>query len=152
MRGDNRVSIWDVPSRAKRLYVGLFAVLTTLGGALVVFHTLTYVDGDAPRSWVATVVIIWKDMSQVGIASATAAVVITEGVNYLMVLSESLRLRVEKKKESLRNEGLEQGLERGLEQGIEQGRSEMSIKIRQWNERRLAAEQVGEEFDEPLPQ
>ena len=47
--------------------------------------------------------------------------------------------------------GLEQGLKRGLEQGAIQERANLSAQIREWNERRLAAESKGEPFDEPPP-
>ncbi len=44
-----------------------------------------------------------------------------------------------------------EGRVEGRVEGRAEGRTEMLEAVRQWNERRLAAEAKGEPFDEPLP-
>ena len=48
-------------------------------------------------------------------------------------------------------EGRALGREEGITQGIELGRQEIMVAIRDWNNRRLDAEEKGEPFDEPPP-
>ncbi len=50
-----------------------------------------------------------------------------------------------------RAEGRVEGRAEGRVEGRAEGRTEMLEAVRQWNERRLAAEAKGEPFDEPLP-
>ena len=48
-------------------------------------------------------------------------------------------------------EGLAEGREEGREEGRAEGRAENQAAWEAWNERRMAAEQRGEPFDEPPP-
>ena len=41
--------------------------------------------------------------------------------------------------------------EQYLAKRYEQGRTEALVEVEKWNQRRLAAEAKGEQFDEPLP-
>ncbi len=58
--------------------------------------------------------------------------------------------RVEGRAEG-RVEGRVEGRAEGRVEGRAEMRAEMLEAVRQWNERRLAAEANGEPFDEPLP-
>ncbi len=53
--------------------------------------------------------------------------------------------------EKRRAEGRVEGRAEGRVEGRAEMRAEMLEAVRQWNERRLAAEAKGEPFDEPLP-
>ena len=64
-----------------------------------------------------------------------------------MLAERYLRRRFQEGKE----EGLEEGKQQGLEEGKQEGRRELSEKVRAWNERRLEAERLGQEFNEPPP-
>ena len=48
-------------------------------------------------------------------------------------------------------QGIEQGIGQGIEQGIEQGRVETHKKWADWYDRKMKAEDAGEDFDEPPP-
>ncbi len=58
---------------------------------------------------------------------------------------------IEKRRAEGRVEGRVEGRAEGRVEGRAEGRTEMLEAVRQWNERRLAAEANGEPFDEPLP-
>ena len=45
----------------------------------------------------------------------------------------------------------EEGRQQGRQEGLQEGRAEISKQVREWDERRKAAEARGEPFDEPLP-
>ena len=49
------------------------------------------------------------------------------------------------------NEWLEKRREKARAEGIAEGRARLAVEIAAWNERRLAAEENGEPFDEPIP-
>lgn len=44
-----------------------------------------------------------------------------------------------------------ENIEEGREEGRAAGREEANVAWRMWNQRRLAAEAVGQPFDEPAP-
>ncbi len=48
-------------------------------------------------------------------------------------------------------EGRERGMAEGRERGMAEGREEMAQKWQAWNQRRQAAEDRGEPFDESPP-
>jgi flagellar biosynthesis/type III secretory pathway protein FliH len=50
-----------------------------------------------------------------------------------------------------RQEGIQEGRQEGRQEGLQEGRAEISKQVREWDERRKAAEARGESFDEPLP-
>ena len=55
-----------------------------------------------------------------------------------------------KRRENI-EEGRTEGRTEGREEGRAEGREEANIAWRVWNQRRLAAEAVGQTFDEPAP-
>lgn len=50
-----------------------------------------------------------------------------------------------------RRENIEEGRTEGREEGRVAGREEANVAWRMWNQRRLAAESMGQSFDEPAP-
>ncbi len=64
------------------------------------------------------------------------------------------RVRAEGRKEGRERgmaEGRERGMAEGRERGMAEGREEMAQKWQAWNQRRQAAEDRGEPFDESPP-
>ena len=133
-------SIWSVPSRWRLIYSVLFGLQVAIVLGLVVWYETVDRTSDG---LLESVMAVGRNMAPMVITIAALNLIITEGVNYLVVLSESLRLRVEAKKEALRQEG--------VEKGKAEGRVEMAARFEAWNERRLEAERLGREFTEPPP-
>ena len=90
---------------------------------------------------------------------AAMTLVITEVVEYIMVLSEKMYEDLQRTKkerhEKSRKEGFKKGLEEGREEGFKKGREEGRKKayeeVDRWNQRRLEAAAKGEPFDEHPP-
>ena len=57
----------------------------------------------------------------------------------------------ERYKERRYQEGMAKGLAEGEVKGLAEGAAKMARKWQDWNNRRLAAEARGEQFDEPPP-
>ena len=129
-------SIWSVPSRWRLIYSVLFGLQVAIVLGLVVWYETVDRTTDG---LLESIMAVGRNMAPMVITLAAVNLIITEGVSYLVVLSESLRLRVEAKKEALRQEG------------AERGKAEMAARIEAWNERRLEAERLGREFTEPPP-
>ena len=162
-------SIWSVPSRWRLIYSVLFGLQVALVFGLVIWYETVGRDTD---SLLETVLSVGRNMAPMVITIAGVNLIITEGVSYIVVLSESFRLRVEAKKEALRQEKearlreeeawrQEQEARRQEEEARRQewiervraeGRAEMAVRIQAWNERRLEAQRLGQEFTEPPPQ
>lgn len=144
-------SIWSVPSRWRLIYSVLFGLQVAIVLGLVVWHETVDRTTDG---LLESVMAVGRNMAPMVITLAAVNLIITEGVSYLVVLSESFRLRVEAKKRALREErqkDFNRGREEGREEGHAEGRTEMAAKIEAWNERRLEAERLGREFTEPPP-
>ena len=135
-------SIWSVPSRWRLIYSVLFGLQVAIVLGLVVWYETVDRTTDG---LLESVMAVGRNMAPMVITIAALNLIITEGVNYLVVLSESFRLRVEAKKEALRQEGVE----RGKAEGKAEMAAEMAARFEAWNERRLEAERLGREFTEP---
>ena len=127
---DNRESIWSVDRSTKNLYFALFIVQSIVGIGLLTWATLL-----RQKSPLETAVIIWQGAAPIIGASAGNAIVTTESGRSLMVLARSL----------------EEWLEKRREADLAEGRAEANAKWVAWNNRRIAAEQNNEPFDEPPP-
>lgn len=140
-------SIWSVPSRWRLIYSVLFGLQVAIVLGLVVWYETVDRTTDG---LLESVMAVGRNMAPMVITLAAVNLIITEGVSYLMVLSESFRLRVEAKKRALLEERQKE-FDRGREEGRAEAHAEMAAKIEAWNERRLEAEHLGREFTEPLP-
>ena len=79
------------------------------------------------------------------VVSAAVSTAIVEGA--LIFAEKYLKHRFERGLEEGRHEGREEGRKEGREEGIKSERQRWV----EWNDRRLAAEDAGETFDEPSP-
>ena len=133
--------------------VSLASGLTALGIWYEVFY---FTDDSGPE----TVKAVFMN-----IGGAVATSLLTMGVvEVVMVLSRYIieqyrkerdeRVRAEGRKEGRERgmaEGRERGMAEGRERGMAEGREEMAQKWQAWNQRRQAAEDRGEPFDESPP-
>jgi hypothetical protein len=60
-----------------------------------------------------------------------------------MVLAQGIADRLRERREKFKAEL--------IAEGIAEGKAELAAKVSDWNRRRLEAEALGEDFDEPLP-
>ena len=144
-----RVSIWSIRPRARHRYYVLFSGLVFAVIGLEVAGTVAAViDGTIDsRHWWDTVTVVHR---RIGAAAAPAvlviaatALVITEVVEYIMVLSEKMYDNLQRTKKERH--------EKSLEEGREEGREEVYGEVDRWNQRRLEAAAKGEPFDEHPP-
>ena len=122
----------QLPKHSEGWFLLFFSIQFVIGLVLVV----DYVGPDS-RIWPDRIVEVLKLMPYVIVVGATTTTMAVEVV--FMLAERYLRRR------------FQEGKEEGLEEGKQQGRREMSEKVRAWNERRLEAERLGQEFNEPPP-
>ena len=132
--GDERESIWSVPKSTKTAYFVLFIVHFIVGVAL-----LTWRDDQVHESLADHVIYIWLKSSSITLGSAAAALIYAEVGRYLLVLSRSLEVWLEKKREERRAEGRKEG------------RDEERAEWNAWLARMREAQAKGESFNEPAP-
>ena len=98
--------------------------------AFLAYHEVTAIPTDA----ITTMLTILMGMAPLAFVSAANTVVAVEGVE--MLAERYLRKRYEA----------------GLKAGEEKGKAEAWEAWEKWNQRRLAAESAGEQFNEPPPE
>ena len=140
----DRQSIWSVASGWLPAYFALFDALGTIG----VIYAIGYnVFG---RSHPTVHDMIWTIITNiviVGAASATISILAVEMGKNIMITGTYLEDMLNRR----RARQLAEAEERGEERGAIKERANLSAQLREWNERRLAAESKGEPFDEPPP-
>ena len=156
----DRQSIWSVASGWLPIYFALFDALATIGVIYVIGYNAFVRSHPTVHDMIWTIV---TNIVIVGAASATISILAVEmGKNVMITgtyLEQMLNRRRARQLAEAEERGIEQGEERGIKRGIEQGleqgaikgRADLSAEVREWNERRLAAQAKGEPFDEPPP-
>lgn len=152
---EDRESIWSVPPARRALYFGLFTLYALAGtGFLVWYHVFAYTTD----SWQQTTLSITQGIGIHTVGAAGLALLTIEGPNTIMVVGDYLRKRlIEPLEERRRQEAQQREKEaerrqrEALEKGRAQGEAQVQAAWEAWNERRLAAEQAGQPFDEPPP-
>ncbi len=131
---DRRESIWSIPVSWRVAYFALFSILHLLATCVIVWYEIENRGDSHP---VEVLLSIAEGVSVTGLALAVTTVAIMEGIQLPMVLANYIRVKlVEPAKERLR----------------EQGRSTANAAWREWNARRMKAEEEGTPFDEPPPE
>ncbi len=163
-----RQPIWSVPSEWLAAYVILFDTVCTIGVAYVIWYHIAVRSGDSVHD---TILGIFTGIVTVGIASALLCYLTVDLGKNTMVLGTYLENWLKRREARRLAEAIAEGLARGHAEGHTEGRAEgrvegrvkghaegraeviaeLSVLIREWNERRLAAERKGEKFDEPPP-
>ena len=162
-RHRDQVSIWSVARRDARTF---FVIAGTLWVVAMMFIVYKSWDDLLPQAampqagWrrVGDLVLgVLTDFSPVGIAIAILSMILAPGANYTGDVAMTFYQAMVNKFvipviEAHKAEGREEGREEGRGGGPEgEGRTEVVEAVRAWNERRLAAEREGRQFDEPLP-
>ena len=164
----DRQSIWSVATGWLPAYFALFDALGWLGTAFVIARNLFWLQHPTVHDMIWAIIV---GIVIVGAASATISILIVELGKNAMIVGTYLEEMIKKRRarqmaeavERGRSEGIAKGRSEGVAEGIVKGRSEgrsegraegaaeISARIREWNDRRLAAEAKGEPFDEPPP-
>lgn len=153
--GDH-VSIWSIKARDARTFFRIVGVLWLVALVFIVYktpHEEPVGSGVTWRSYGEFGLDVLAEFTSVGIAIAIISMGLTRVVNttgeLLMTLYQTMVNRfVIPVIEAHKAEGRQEG----RQEGREEGRAEVMAKWRDWNERRLAAEESGREFGEPPPE
>lgn len=131
-----RQSIWSVASGWLPIYFALFDALGTIGVIYVIGYNAFGRSHPTVHDMIWTIV---TNIVIVGAASATISILAVEMGKNVMITGTYLE------------EMLNRRRARQLAEAEEKGRAALSAEVREWNERRLAAQAKGEPFDEPPP-
>ena len=161
---DWREAIWSVPGPFILLY---FALVTVLG-----LPTLTVIIWEKAQTvsapwWLWHTAVIRAaapECGVVGVATAIYALLLVQGVAFLMVMyqfavNKWVKPVIRKHQDAGRAqgraqghaEGREEGHSEGLAEGLGKGRTEANQAWESWLERKTDAESKGLPFDEPRP-
>ena len=149
-RHRDHVSIWSVARRDARTF---FVIAGTLWVVAIMFIVYKSWDDLLPQAampqagWrrVGDFVLgVLTDFSPVGIAIAILSMILAPGANYTGDVAMTFY-------QAMVNKFVIPVIEAHKAEGREEGRTEVVEAVRAWNERRLAAEREGLQFDEPLP-
>ncbi len=138
---DSREAIWSVPSGWGRPCFAAFGILTIAFTAFLVGYDLRDAASVAAGDMLAVVL---RNVFPSGGAAAVTVIIIAEALQYIMATLDYLRSKWVKPL-------IDRYRAEGRAQGRVQGRAEMYEQLRQWLERREAAQQAGTPFDEPPP-
>ncbi len=135
-----RQSIWSVASGWLPMYFALFDLLGTIGVLYVIGYNVFGRSHASVHDMVWTIV---TNIVIVGAASATISILAVETGKNVMITGTYL--------EQMLNRRRARQLAEAEERGETKGCAALGVQLREWNERRLAAESKGEPFDEPPP-
>ena len=135
-----RQSIWSVASGWLPAYFALFDALGTIGVVYVIGYNVFGRSHPTIHDMIWTII---TNIVIVGAASATISILAVETGKNIMITGTYL--------EDMLNRRRTRQLAEAEERGEIKGRADLSAQLREWNERRLAAESKGEPFDEPPP-
>ncbi len=155
-RESDRQSIWSVATGWLPAYFALFNALGLLGTVFAIVRNILWVAHPSVHDMIWAIIV---DMVVVGAASATVSILTVETGKNAMIVGTYLEDMIKKRRARQMAEAVERGRAEGVAKGRSEGRaegraeerSEISARIREWNDRRLAAETKGEPFDEPPP-
>ena len=139
-----RESLWSVPPGFWVLYFVLFALLDAAGVGYAVWHEIRYGAGENIHAHISAVI---PQASAIGVRAAITGFTITEALRIAMIISNYLKMRLLKPEEE-RIKARGRADERAKAEKLV---AEASRKLTEWNERRLAAQDLGVPFDEPMP-
>ena len=151
---DERVSMWSVPRRFRRVYFQLFYSLGIIGIGWSVWYEASRLGNGAS----------YHDLANAVIQKAPAIIFTTAFISLMttevsMVLAEMVSEYFKKRRDAAAAEaqakGLAEGIEKGKAEGVAQGEAigaeRMGRKWAAWYRKRMEAEERGEDFDEPPP-
>ena len=124
---EQRVSIWSVPEDWQKWYLALFNIqILCLLGVACWHEVVTAPDGAGP---IDILIAVGSSMAGLVILVAAESIFLTDVTKMLFTMIS----------------------EKYLKRQRERGQAEERRRWVEWNERRMAAEVAGEDFDEPPP-
>ena len=147
---EERESIWSIPVSLKRLYFALFTVQMFIVMAWLI---RTAIVDDSLPGIPEKIASIWLRMAPMAVSSAAIALTITDTWKTSMVLGTWLEETLEKR----RQRQIKAAVDKAVKEAVEEATQEVAEARRQlrdwwaWNQRRVASEAAGEEFNEPPP-
>ena len=124
---------------------------------LISFFALIYgyiaMEFEITQGWKGHVSIqnVLKDVSAfIPVGGAFVATIIG-GIDLIMLLSDFIQARREKRIEAAKIEGKVEGIAEGIAEGRAEGEARAYREFAEWDRRRKEAEARGEEFTEPPP-
>ena len=154
----------DTPSESRRepaltvrrelrpVFAALF-VLQTFGLVARRFYIALVENPDAALLDIAAASL--SQLERDGAKAVVSTVIMTEVWDAMMGTRDAINDWLEKRRRQARAEGRAEGIAegrvKGAAEGEARGRAEVVAEVVAWNERRLAAEERGEPFDEPPP-
>lgn len=138
---EERESIWSITRGRRALYFGLFSLYAFAGiGFLIWYHVF---EGRAD-TWPEIILSITQGIGVNTVGAAGLALLTIEGPKTIMVVADYIASRwLNPLKKRIREEG--------RAEGRVEGEAQNQATWVAWNERRLAAEANGEDFNEPPP-
>ena len=157
-----RESIWTIPTKLKRWYFALFSIQVAMA---VTWLVKTAIEEQSTEGAPDILFYIWQYMAPAAVSSAALALVLVDGVNFIMVLSSWLAETLEKHRRQEEQRRREEDKQRRREEDIlhrqeisaaadfarVEATAEVQKRWEEWNSRREAAVAAGEEFGEPPP-
>ena len=144
---DDRESIWTIPAKYKGWYFGLFSIQVIVATVWLVKTAI--IDG-SQNSVSEVLFFIWQSVAPIAITSATFALVIVDTWKTVMVFGTWLEETLEKRRQRQIKAAVEAAVEKTRAEEREAARRALQ-DWQDWNRRREAAADAGEEFTEPPP-
>ncbi len=144
-----RESIWSIEVRWKAIYFALFTILSTINVARVIWYHTTQV---AYENWSLASDAVMHGIGVNVIGSAAASITITELGRSFMVLGGLIQEAInERRRKQIAAARSEERAETIAE--VNARIQELNDRsLREWNVRRIQAEEKGEPFNEPPPE
>ena len=163
---ENRSTFWQAVRdfwRTGKTGVALFLI-----SLFALIYGYIALDFEITQGWNGHVSVqnVTKDISSFIPVDATFVAMIIGGIDLMMLLSDFIDARRQKRIAAAEAaaeakgmakgmaEGMAKGMAEGIEgiaEGIAEGKAEVYREIAEWQRRRKEAEERGEEFTEPLP-
>ena len=142
--GQNRESIWTIPTKLKRWYFALFSIQIVIATAWLARSAIA---DESINGISGLLFYTWQNTAPAAVSSATFALVIVDGINGIMVLSTWLEEVLEKRKQ--------QQIKAASDKAASEARAEATAEVQKrweaWNRRREAAAIAGDKFNELPP-
>ncbi len=139
-RGGLRVSVMNVHEGWWYAYLAIFFAQMLAWTLIVAWDEAIY--GDHIR-FIEYLRAVGEDSSHMVQMFILNAIGVVELGRLIMVLAQGIADRLKERREKFKSDL--------ITQGKSEGRAELAAEIAVWNEKRLAAEERGEDFDEPPP-
>ena len=94
---DDYISVWSVPSRWRKYYLGVFGAATIIATAVLVYYDFSLYASS--KGYVDTAVYSIRQLGSVVLFLAAISMIITEGIDTGMLFFEERRRKLEQEKQ-----------------------------------------------------